>query len=133
MEYVLTILMMYSSPKAVPAQTLATEIMKVSAKYGINEKDLVRIVMVESAGDPNAINRKSNDYGIAQINIRTAKAMKVPMFCLKDWKCNLDTAGRLIKQQMRSKYYRICHYNTGPKKKACKYCLMYEAKLAKIN
>lgn len=132
MNYIITLLIAYGQPGAVPSQALAAEIVKVSVKYNLDAYDLTRIVLVESGGRPKAKNGTTHDYGIAQINIYTALAYKASQACLEDWKCNLDLAGHILADLQRSKHYRICHYNVGPKRDISKYCLRYEAKLAKV-
>lgn len=53
------------------AQKIAKVIKKVRNTYKIPEGVLVAILMQESAYRLNAINQKSKDYGISQINQRT--------------------------------------------------------------
>lgn len=56
------------------AQRLATAIQKVAKEMGIKPQRLAAILAQESRYTLNAVNRRSNDYGIAQINHRTIES-----------------------------------------------------------
>ena len=53
------------------AQTISRSIVKVSNKYNISPNLYAAILMQESAYNPKAVNPKSGDFGIAQINKTT--------------------------------------------------------------
>lgn len=53
------------------ALRVATAIQKVAKEMGVRPERLAAILAQESRYTLNAVNKKSNDYGIAQINHRT--------------------------------------------------------------
>lgn len=65
----------YLSPKY--SEKVAESIDKHAASYGIPSNIVAAIFMVESAYKVNAVNTKSNDYGIGQINEFNIKAYKL--------------------------------------------------------
>jgi soluble lytic murein transglycosylase-like protein len=58
------------------AQELSKAIVKASKKYNINPYLYTAILMQESGYSLTAVNKKSADYGISQINHRTITAFK---------------------------------------------------------
>ena len=62
------------------AKQIAKQIEVVHKKYNIPKRIYAAILMQESRYKLGAINKSSNDFGISQINIRTAKAFG---FCTK--------------------------------------------------
>lgn len=65
-----------------------TDAIKESAtRYGISKKIMAAIFMQESSYKISAVNKKSRDYGIGQINIKTAQHYK---FCVKRLNSDLD-------------------------------------------
>ena len=60
----------------VKAKQIAHHISMVNIKYKIPKRVYAAILMQESKYKLDAINAKSNDYCMAQINIRTVKAFK---------------------------------------------------------
>lgn len=135
LELVTALLLMHSAPKAVPAEKLAPEILKVSAEYGMDPVLITQIILVESAGVPSAKNDVTHDYGLMQINLKTAKALKVPETCLWNWKCNLKVGVGLLAMLKKRSDFRACQYNLGPRGSKLdrrKKCLQYEKKLDKI-
>lgn len=132
---ILTLLIAYSSPKAVPAQELEIEIIKVASIYKVDALLLTQMVLIESKGEASAFNAKSMDHGLVQINQKTATARGLPKACLYNWKCNLRFAANLISEQSKKANWRPCIYNVGRvgMKRYPKACLRYETKLASIN
>jgi soluble lytic murein transglycosylase-like protein len=55
------------------AEKIAKTIKKVRKQYRLPAGILTAILMQESSYRLNAVNKSSSDYGIAQINVRTAK------------------------------------------------------------
>ncbi len=58
----------------IKAKKIAHHISMVNIRYKIPKKIYTAILMQESRYKLNAVNKKSNDYCMAQINARTAKA-----------------------------------------------------------
>lgn len=122
-----------SSKKAVPPAILATEIKRLSDAYGVSPYTIARIILVESRGLPYAYNKRTNDYGLMQLNSHTMKAYGITKRCALTWQCNLE-AGIMILSEISDG--RICRYNVGSgklKTEKLKRCLKYEHKLASIN
>lgn len=134
-NYILALLIAYSSPKAVPAQDLANEIIQVASIYKVDPVLLTQMVLIESKGEASAYNKVSMDHGLVQINQKTAVARGLPQSCLYNWKCNLRFAANLISEQSKKANWRPCIYNVGRvgMKRYPKACLRYETKLASIN
>jgi hypothetical protein len=111
------------APGAIPATILAPAIRKASTKFGVDERTVASVLILESRGLPNAIS-KTHDFGIMQINSSHGLSKK----CLKDWHCNLNFGVFLLAHTTRP-----CEYNLGPKGKFHRYkslCELYERKLA---
>ena len=122
-----------SSPKAVPAKLLAPAIQRLSDAYGVSPHTIMRIVLVESRGIPSAYNKRTNDYGLMQLNGRTMKAYGITKTCAMNWYCNLE-AGIMILSEISDG--RTCRYNIGSGKLKAgklKRCLVYERRLASIK
>jgi len=94
-----------------------------AAKYGVDPNLLRAIAKHESGMRPTAISgintNGTKDYGLMQINERTAKAMKVAIDDLLNPRVSIDTAGKLLRA-MKSElgqYYNpftlISAYNVG--------------------
>lgn len=60
----------------IKAKKIAHHISMVNIKYKIPKRVYTAILMQESEYVLNAVNKKSNDYCMAQINIKTAAAFK---------------------------------------------------------
>lgn len=92
------------------------------------------LVLVESGGRQSAINHKTHDYGIAQINKKTAAAYKLDAELLKtDVTYNLNAAAKILldfKKQYGAKEPLTwpCRYNIGNQKLPAT-CLKYLNKL----
>lgn len=98
----------------------------VVQEFGPQTKLATQIIMVESRGKAGAINLKTSDYGLMQIN----SVHKLPKACLLDWQCNIKYAHSILKKSSR-----LCAYNLGNKgsKKNLKSCLRYELKVANVS
>lgn len=120
----------HAAPNAVPPAQLATAILAEATAQGVRPKLVAKVMLQESRGVATAYNKASKDYGLMQINERTAKALRLSKACLANWKCNLKAGVSIL-----AKAKRPCHYNVGATG-ALKYpglCLKYETKLASFN
>jgi hypothetical protein len=115
-------------PKAVNPKLLAPAIYQIAREYNIPQDLLVRIIVVESRGLEHAVNNKSKDYGLFQINIKNGDVAKIA--CAMKWQCAIHLAAEIL-----SKTNRTCAYNTGNRgsKLYPKTCEAYERKIASIN
>jgi hypothetical protein len=115
-------------PKAVSPKLLAPAIYQIAREYNISQDLLVRIVVVESRGLEHAVNNKSKDYGLFQINIKNGDVNKIS--CAMRWQCAIHLAAEIL-----SKARRDCAYNTGNRGSLIypKTCEAYERKLASVN
>ena len=128
----LALIISHSSAGSIPALELTTELHEVSIKYHVNPELLTRIMLLESKGLEHAYNSATGDYGLMQINHRTAAAYNIGHRCLKYWKCNIRIGARILADMQKSKRYRPCAYNVGTSHigTRMKNCLTYENKLA---
>lgn len=125
---ILALLLTHSAPGSVDAHRLAPAIIAVSAKYNLDPELVTRIILTESRGRANAINLKTEDYGLMQINIKTATAMGVSKQDLMVWQKNIQIGAKVLSQMDR-----ICRYNVGTAKlqgPRLERCTKYERKLA---
>lgn len=130
-EVVLALLLSHSAPGAVPAEQLATEILRVSNQYSLNPVQVAQLVMTESRGLASAYNARTRDTGLMQIHDTTAYAYGADDACLKVWRCNLAIGAKVL-----SELNRLCRYNvgTGPLVGArLRRCEAYEQKVASFN
>jgi soluble lytic murein transglycosylase-like protein len=135
MEAILAILVDNMHPKAVQAENLAAAIYWESMQAGVDPELVARIVVVESSGRERAVNYGTADFGLMQINKRTAQAYSVSQQCLMNWKCNLKAGIKILADMQRISPDRPCMYNLGPKGRFKKYknkCSKYEQKLESI-
>ncbi len=120
-----------ASPKAVPAHLLAPVILRASLKYGIHYRLLTSVLLLESRGIASAYNKRTKDYGIMQINVKTARAMGLTMTCLMDYQCNVYAGARILSEINDG---LICRYNMGTASvrygKRLIMCQAYERKVA---
>lgn len=124
----------FSAADAVPADQLCPAIIASAKEHSVSPFLVAKIVLHESKGRENAYNSKSQDIGIMQINLKTARAYGFTNTCLHSWRCNLDVGVYVLSEMLHRKHTRICSYNVGNHfEKKLMSCLTYEAKLAKIN
>ncbi len=119
-----------ASPKAVPAHLLAPVILRASLKYGIHYRLLTSVLLLESRGVEKAYNKRTKDYGIGQINIKTAHAMGLTMTCLMNYECNVYASAKIISTIDDGK---VCRYNVGTGNllgRLLHNCEKYERKIA---
>ncbi len=128
---IISLLVAHSAPGAVAAKPLALAIIQVANAYGEDPILITQIILVESRGKALAYNSKTQDYGLMQINIKTAAAMHLDTACLFNWRCNLKVGVEIL-----SKLNRPCRFNVGTKTlkgKRLENCLHYESKLASME
>jgi hypothetical protein len=121
----------HSQPGAVPADALARNIIMLSRSMHMNATEVAQVMLTESGGRAYAVNKRSHDYGLMQINYRTAARLAVPGACLLDWHCNLVVGMRIMKR-----LNPICRYNVGTgvlNGDTLHNCRAYSAKLAKLD
>jgi hypothetical protein len=118
----------HTGPKSVNPKLLAPAIYQIAREYNVSQDLLVRIIVVESRGLEHAVNNKSKDYGLFQINIKDGNMEKIA--CAMKWQCAIHLAAEIL-----SKARRHCAYNTGNRGSLIypKTCEAYERKLASIN
>lgn len=98
--------------------TLADAILQASLKYKIQARLLSAIIMTESGYYVGAVNRRSNDYGICQINVANIKRMKLDKSrLLTDIKYSVEAGARVLayfqgRYSHKEKYW-YCRYNVG--------------------
>lgn len=133
MEWLIVLMLQkHAVPGAVPASVLAPAIVRTAEKYNLDPVLITKLIMVESRGLPQALNRNSKDYGLMQINVNTAKAYGYSAKCLMAWQCNLDAGAKILVDLKKHKGYRACMYNLGPRKARVnpETCARYEQRLA---
>jgi hypothetical protein len=123
---VFTMLMNAKVPTPIDTAQLITQI---SQEENVDPILLAKVVITESRGNAQAINQKSKDYGIAQINLKSHP--QVSYKCAMDKVCGLRAGAKIL-----AKASRPCQYNVGKAKLTeirLKKCLQYERKLASIR
>lgn len=107
---------------------------QAAKKYELELSLLEAIAWTESTCKPGAINRKTQDYGLMQINVRTAKAYGYSVQEIMHVNANIDVAARVL-VSMRKRFKRQqnweCGYNLGTAKNVPNWsnCMVYIAKL----
>lgn len=130
-EIVLSLLVSHSAPGAVPANELVTAIIEVADIYDLDPVLITQIILTESRGRANAVNSRTQDYGLMQINIKTAEAYNVPIRDLLQWRKNLTLGAKVL-----ATFDRTCRYNVGTARlhgARLDRCIRYEQKLASFN
>lgn len=105
-------------------------------EYKVDVMLLTKIMLLESMGKLQAVNKRTSDYGLMQINKSTAKLYNINSNCFFNAKCNIYAGAMILSDLSRYKKYRPCMYNLGPrvlKGDRLKKCLSYERKLDKFN
>lgn len=123
------------TPGAVPPEQLAPAIINIAKFYKEDPILITKLILVESKAKEGSINHKTLDYGLMQINLKTANANGISMTCLMDWKCNLLVGTGLLHRTRKPGGFRPCMWNTGRigSKKYPLACLKYENKIASLN
>lgn len=118
------------------ACNLECKITKVAVAHNIDKALLTAIVHTESRGIASAYNHRTKDYGLAQINYKTAKALGYDTArLLSDETYNLNAAATILKQFKKQYHSREpatwpCRYNIGNQRLPTQ-CLNYMNKLYK--
>ncbi|GAC1501521.1 MAG: hypothetical protein NVS1B10_05740 [Candidatus Saccharimonadales bacterium] len=120
----------HSAPGAVSATELAPTIVSLAHFYGIQPSLLASVVLAESHGLEYAVNYRTHDSGIMQVNVRKAVDYNVNQKCLMMWRCGLAVGARIL----ASKPNQPCAYNLGANRaiegKYVSLCNAYLSKLA---
>jgi hypothetical protein len=124
MQAIISLLMAFSGPKAIPPQVLAPAIMQEAKANHIDPIVLTQVILLESKGIANA--RHNHDHGLGQIN----EIHGLSGLCLYNWKCNLHFTARYLATSGT-----ICAYHLGKlgEQKYPKECLTYTEKIDKIR
>ncbi len=131
LESLVALIVAHSAYGAVPARQLAAAIVQETAGTGLNPMLIAQVVLQESRGVPQAYNARTADYGLMQINHRTAAKLNIGYDCLWNWRCNLKHGVAIM-----ATYDRPCRYNVGTGTmvgRRLQNCLRYERKLALID
>lgn len=110
---------------------LAPAILHMSQYYDVDYKTITQVILVESRGRESAYNKKTHDYGLMQVNARTARDYNANIGCLFNWKCNLRVGVEVLRNAKR-----VCNYNLGNSHltvKRMRKCLRYEKKIASLE
>ena len=121
----------HSAPTAVPANELAPVLVSVAHFYRVPATRLAALVLQESGGRAQAINSVTHDYGLGQINHRTATQYGINKTCLMEWRCNIVVTAKLLALTNGE----TCRYNVGQYRiitgRWVQRCADYNSKLAK--
>lgn len=108
------------------ARKLATVIVDKASKHNISASKYTAILAQESGYKLNAINHKSGDYGLSQINIKTAKAFNFDINrLLVDMEYSVE-AGLIVLADFKKRYGHKeidfwTRYNSSNKQKRTMY------------
>ena len=122
------------------AQSNAEPLLEQAAKqYKLPVALLRAIASVESRNNPDAINRRTWDYGLMQINHRTAAGYGYLPVEMLDKQKNVQVASQLLKKLKNSYAHKepgwACRYNVGWHKNASQWssCRVYLEKLCEAG
>ena len=93
------------------AKHVSELVVSTSKKYNIRPDIYTAILLQESRLKLDAVNKRSKDYGIAQINERTAKSFK---FCKKKLVTDLPysiEAGAIVLSDFKRRWFKKEGYN----------------------
>ncbi len=123
----LIFLTLFNAKAPTPFET-AVLIVNIAREENVDPMLLAKIVVIESRGNPSAINKRTKDYGIAQINLKSHP--QVSEACAMNKACGLRAGAKIL-----AKTKRPCHFNLGKigAKRNPKSCLQYERKLARVE
>lgn len=108
---------------------------QVSAEYALDPALLLSIAKTESSCKPGAVNTRTQDYGLMQINRKTAAAYGYTPAQIMQVKTNVRLSAKVL-VYMRKRFgherHWYCRYNVGTAKSAPMWatCAKYAAKLA---
>lgn len=104
-------------PKLKIDPSLAPKIMVAAHKHGVSSRLLASIVAVESKFQPRAYNRRSKDYGLGQINIKSLFARGRSPNLVYNIEYNLDLSALILAEKQKRFATRelnwYCRYNVG--------------------
>lgn len=123
--------------KAPPAPALAERLVLIRKMYNIKPDLMLAIMGHESAFNPKAYNKKTRDFGIMQINIKTAQAYEINKGCILDWECSL-VAGAKILSDFKTRYSKkesewYIRYNIGTTRNKMKINILGKKYATAIN
>lgn len=110
-------LMLFVQPAQ--GQDLKAIVIAAAEKYNVDAVLFVAIVQQESNFETKAYNPKSQDYGLAQINYKTARAYGLNTHrLLHDSKYNAEAGARILADIQNRYGYKepqtwFCRYNVG--------------------
>jgi len=109
-------------------QVLAYSIANVSNQERVDPITLTKMVIVESKGNPLAVNSRTEDYGILQIHLKAHP--EIGFMCAMTQDCGLKAGAKILKTLSRP-----CEYNLGKRgaMNNVKKCLQYESNLDKLT
>ncbi len=114
----------------VDPKELAPAILYNAQYFDVDYMTVTKVVLVESGGRAKAYNKRTKDYGIMQVNAKTARWYEADVECLFDWRCNLRLGVEIL-----SNAKRLCSYNLGNSRldeKRMVKCLVYERKVTSL-
>ena len=117
------------------SQPIVAVIEQVSAEYALDPALLLSIAKTESSCRPGAINQKTHDYGLMQINRKTAAAYGYTPAQIMQIKTNVRLSAKVLvymRKRFGTEKHWYCRYNVGTAKSAPMWatCAKYAAKLA---
>ncbi len=123
----LIFLTLFNAKAPTPFET-AVLIVNIAREENVDPMLLAKIVVIESRGNPSAINKRTKDYGIAQINLKSHP--QVSEACAMNKACGLRAGAKILARAKKP-----CAYNLGAKGSLNnpKSCLQYHLKLANVK
>jgi hypothetical protein len=118
--------------------TIESEYKSAALRYGLNPLQFKALLFVESSLDHTAVNPLTLDFGIGQINYRTAEAYKIDTSRLvHDRAYSIDRAAFVMSKFQRQFKHRepatwLCRYNVGGRKlteKSERRCIEYNRRI----
>jgi soluble lytic murein transglycosylase-like protein len=124
----------FAAPDAIPATSLCPAIFASAKEHGLDPYILTKVVLHESKGREAAYNWRTQDIGIMQVHLTTARHYGFTEGCIHIWQCNLDVGSYILADILSHKHTRLCSYNVGSHYKTkMQSCLRYETALATIK
>lgn len=111
-------------------------VLKASKRYGLDARTILGIAIVESSLNQWAINTKTHDFGLMQVNQHNIRALKLDRNkLLNNIEYNIDSGARILSYFVRryGELEGLCRYNVGTapvlKPRQLKRCMEYIAKV----
>lgn len=121
---------------------LAEAFVRSANKYGLDANLLAAVAFVESGYFVGAVNKRSNDFGLMQVNLYNIRAMGLSKErLLTDIEYSID-AGAQILAYFAKRYRKVegsewvCRYNIGTRAKKgalARICVRYSAKVRRAR